>query len=80
MQSTLMACGCAAQGTRNGVTACVVHGITEVAKEVPNLEGRMAYCTYGKHKGVPSRLDLAFFIHKPTKEHDSYYCGCLGWD
>lgn len=28
----------------------------------------------------PSSPDLAFFSHKPDREHDEFYCGCFGWD
>lgn len=30
---------------------------------------------------VPSSLDgLPFFSYQPDKEHDSFFCGCGGWD
>lgn len=29
---------------------------------------------------APSSLDLPFFVYKPTKEYDEYFCGCMGWD
>ena len=29
---------------------------------------------------APSSPDLPFFVHKPTKEFDEFYCGCFGWD
>ena len=54
----------------------------------PNLEGRAARCIYygsSKRNGgvcrseVPSNTDLPFFIHKPDKKYDEYYCGCWGW-
>lgn len=63
-----------------------------VADNEPDLEGREAHCTYlghtFKHKGrkvtctgkAPSRIDLAFFEHKPASAHDEFYCGCWGWD
>lgn len=31
-------------------------------------------------EGVPSRTTLPFFKHQPTMPHDSFYCGCWGWD
>lgn len=79
----MMKCGCAAQGTlsRGGgpyVVACLVHGCTEQVS-APDLSGRTALCSYGGRE-VPSKVSLAFFVHRPEREHDEYYCGCFGWD
>ena len=63
-----------------------------ISDEVVDLTGRRAKCTYFgrtfKHKGrtvtchgqADSRIDLAFFEHKPKQECDEFYCGCWGWD
>lgn len=79
-----MTCGCAANAkiTRKGfpaVDGCAVHMCTEVAKVAPDLTGRTARCRYGGAE-VPSSTSLAFFVHEPNQPHDSYYCGCFGWD
>ena len=60
------------------VDSCAICGCMEVA-ETPNLEGRIAKCSYGCNP-VPSKVGLAFFKHQPDKEFDQYYCGCYGWD
>jgi hypothetical protein len=79
-----MKCGCTAHGTlqRKGepaVVACAVHDCTDVAEVAPDLTGRKARCRYGGNE-VASSFSLAFFEHHPNAEHDSYYCGCYGWD
>ena len=89
MNRPMMGCGHAANAhytDSNGVEqpSCVICvGIVAGAKtvvETPNLEGRMARCSYGAHKDVPSSMKLAFFEHHPDQEFDRYYCGCYGWD
>lgn len=40
----------------------------------PCGRGKPCMCT------EPSSRKLAFFQHQPDKEHDSYYCGCWGWE
>ena len=29
---------------------------------------------------APSDSSLPFFIKRLTREHDEYYCGCMGWE
>ena len=43
------------------------------------LEGRIAKCTDCGEK-QSSKPSLPFFWYRPDKMHDSYYCGCRGWD
>jgi hypothetical protein len=75
----MMACGCAAQGTIDGVVGCGVHLCTERATTQPDLTGRTALCLHGGSE-TPSYPALAFFEHRPNEKHDRYYCGCFGWD
>ena len=44
------------------------------------LEGRTARCGYHCGSEKPSAWELPFFKHHPDREHDEYYCGCMGWD
>jgi hypothetical protein len=46
------------------------------------VEPRKARCTYFVtcKAETPSREGLPFFEQKPDREHDSYYCGCYGWE
>lgn len=89
----MMLCGHTANsaGTRAGSTervpACVICSCFEQAKAAPNLEGRLAHCTYQRPRGggehpapVPSSTSLAFFEYRPTEDSDRYYCGCWGWN
>lgn len=86
--TTMMKCGCAANGTNSkGEPVCVVHAAltpdAEVPVLAPDLEGRHARCGYygGKCKSErPSSLALAFFQHRPAAPFDLYYCGCYGWE
>lgn len=81
--AAMMKCGHAAQGVNgHGEPVCVscagiVPGANEIAS-APNLEGRKAKCC--SREPVASSVNLAFFGHDPSKEFDSYYCGCKGWD
>lgn len=88
MPDVLMSCGCRGDGQlADGSPVCAVHGCAEVAA-APDLTGRTATCAGGQLRyrhdrpgqEVPSSLSLAFFSHRPEREHDSYYCGCSGWD
>lgn len=87
MAHPMMACGHAANATdAEGKPVCAICiGIVEgadVIAETPNLDGRMARCSYYytcKHERT-SNINLPFFSHRPDKEHDEYYCGCHGWD
>lgn len=96
----MMACGHAANAVSNGKPVCVIcSGLSNAAEtvvETPNLEGRMAVCSYARngkpHTGgsrqrfvgapapVPSSTNLPFFKRVPDGEFDEYYCGCWGWD
>ena len=86
MATAYMACGHAATGRRaDGTPVCVVCSMVDPAKAQtvappPDLTGRIAHCGYGKHAPKPSSVELAFFEHHPDREHDTYYCGCYGWD
>ena len=49
---------------------------------------RVRECNYGERRGTvgchceqpsdPKRLP--FFEHRPTEDHDRFFCGCAGWD
>ena len=83
--TVMMVCGHSANAkTEDGSPVCVIcYGIVPGADQVaeqPNLTGRVARCCYGKHGEVPSNTNLPFFSHRPEKEYDEYYCGCMGWD
>lgn len=94
MEKVIMKCGHRPQGIVSGTNepVCVICSCTEVAKEVPNLEGRKARCSYYDktftYRGrrvhcrgeAKSDTNLPFFEHKPSSEYDEYYCGCWGWD
>ena len=79
----LMRCG----HTNNAVTdlkapVCVICGCIEVVRAcegTEGLEGRKAVCLDCGKKTV-SEWSLAFFRHCPDTEHDTWYCGCRGWD
>ena len=51
----------------------------EIASESPSLSGRTAKCM-DCGKIVESALDLPFFAMYNVREHDSFYCGCRGWN
>jgi hypothetical protein len=79
----MMKCGCVARGTKNGKPVCPTHVLlTPLAEEVmetPDLGNREAKCAYcGLRK--PSDVTLPFFVHRPQRETDDFYCGCRGWD
>ena len=80
----IMACGCAAQGTKTvaeqDVACGVVHNCTFTADVQPDLTGRKAVCNYRGHRPTDSRFTLAYFAYRPDQETDEYYCGCYGWD
>lgn len=86
MSQHFMKCGHTANAVRSdGKPACVicagiVPGWDEVETQPPSLEGRKARCAYGQHAEVESSFSLAFFEYTPNKTHDTYYCGCHGWD
>jgi hypothetical protein len=85
MSNPIMKCGCAANATISvaggaPLPGCGVHRCTEPHQDPPSLEGRTAFCAYGRHGERPSSTALAFFESHPDREHDVYYCGCFGWD
>lgn len=52
------------------------HGTTKVIKEMPNLTGREARCSYGD-RVVNSDWALAFFeYHGPDSQQAEDMCGC----
>lgn len=60
---------------------CVICDCDMPANNKPNLTGRVAHCTVpGCKNAKPSKDNLPFFAYKPDEAHDSYYCGCEGWD
>jgi hypothetical protein len=81
-----MKCGHSATGTDSEnkpvCVSCIgiIPGARDIADNPPDLTGRTAFCTYGKHAEVPSDYGLAFFHYCPKSDHDEYYCGCFGWD
>lgn len=79
----IMRCGCASDSTlhtpEGSFPSCVVHNTIEQCETAPNLEGRVAVCSYGGNP-LPSSSRLPFFRYRPEQEHDEYYCGCWGWD
>lgn len=82
--TTMMTCGHAANAvvTNTDQPVCVICVCADVADQ-PDLTGRIARCSYygGKCRSEqPSDTRLAFFSHSPERDHDTYYCGCYGWD
>ena len=76
----LMKCGHKATTfIHDKIPYCVICDCKEVSEDKPKLEGRMAVCC-DCGRTVPSDENLPFFKNKPHSEHDSYYCGCYGWD
>ena len=65
MNGPMMTCGHTANGKRSDDKApvCIVCNCETVKGVEPNLEGRMAKCSYGC-KPVPSSTKLAFFKFK----------------
>lgn len=84
----LMMCGHSSNGAirqSDGKPICVacigiVAGADVPVETLPDLTGRIASCSYGNHRDVPSSVNLAFFAHQPDQPTDRYYCGCRGWD
>ena len=83
----LMKCGHVAEGTWNDngeeKPCCpICFGLDPLSVEVAedaSLDGRVAKCLYCK-KETPSSQNLPFFEYLYLRDHDSYYCGCRGWD
>lgn len=85
-ETPMMECGHAANAALpNGDPACAIcmgmdPKATQVMKDKPDLSGREAECLSCHKNVVKSSPDLPFFEHRPDKETDGYYCGCMGWD
>ena len=86
LYKVIMRCGHSANSTKqiavdDEIPYCVICDCDEIVGEVDNftLQGRKAKCSYCD-KIVDSDFGLPFFENRPTKEYDSYYCGCEGWD
>lgn len=82
--AVMMKCGHTANAkSADGTPCCAIcvglNPDAKVVAEAPDLSGRQAKCPYCNNI-KPSSTDLAFFEHRPTKEYDSYYDGCRGWD
>lgn len=79
----LMKCGHVSNAvTGGGKPACAVCGCVDVARGcagTEGLEGRKARC-FDCGRETDSRWSLDFFRHCPDREHDTWYCGCRGWD
>jgi len=78
----MMKCGHAANSTCNGKPSCAICVPRKEAFEIaetPNLAGRKSCCAYCR-KLAESSTDLPFFEHRPTRDTDSHYCGCRGWN
>lgn len=76
----LMKCGHTSNAkTSDGKPCCCICNCTEIVKEMPSLEGRMAKCPYC-NKIKPSNYNLPFFEYRPNEINDWFYDGCLGWD
>lgn len=83
----MMQCGCAASShLRDNATGkwdipyCGTHGCKDLAPFPPLLVGRIAQCAYCKKSRPSDNEALAFFEYRPTRDYDTYYCGCRGWD
>lgn len=78
----MMACGHAANAESEGAPCCVICVPDPDAYRVvaaPPLAERTARCP-SCGVVVPSHTGLAFFSYRAGHEHDSFYCGCGGWD
>lgn len=76
MTRKLLACGCSANCTVDGVPGCVTHGCTTPATEEPDLSQRQARCAYGDSI-VPSDYNLAFFKYRGPGSFDAINkCKC----
>lgn len=83
-ERVLMECGHVGKVTFMGRPACpMCLGVDNQAlipcESLPSLTGRKALCRYCDRE-TDSSLDLPHFEHRPNHGHDTYYCGCKGWD
>lgn len=86
----MMKCGHAANAYTEDMKPCcaICIGLNPnaviVDEEPIDLTGRIAICSQHKMGAgggrAPSDTNLPFFEHRPNSEHDSYYCGCYGWN
>jgi hypothetical protein len=63
---------------------------TIIEDNLPDLSNRRMQCSYTRGQNglpcptrtepIPSRVDAAFFSHRPDRPLDEFYCGCWGWD
>lgn len=82
MNEPMMKCGHRANATSEDKPCCVICAPSEgynIIVEEPDLSKRQCRCSMCK-KVVPSTKAVAFFEHKPDKEYDAHYDGCMGWD
>jgi hypothetical protein len=77
---TMMKCGCAAYCMMGDKYGCGTHDCWEPMEETLDLSNRVAMCSDCGNTAPSDPDKLAFFRHEPDRKHDSYYCGCRGWD
>ncbi len=81
----LMQCGHSANAVdENNKPCCAIcagiHSLAAktVVKIPKGLKKRSAICVYCGHMSRSS-TNLPFFEYRPSKEKDSFYCGCRGF-
>lgn len=85
MKKVLMKCGHIGYATdKNNKPYCLICNCDKIAEdEKIDLKDRTASC-YLCGKIAKSSYDLPFFepkeLFNPKSKHDSYYCGCGGWE
>ena len=80
----LMKCGHTANATygednKPCCAICIPNKEAFEPADQPSLEERTAKCS-DCDKETRSSTDLPFFEYRPDRPHDSYYCGCRGWE
>lgn len=78
-EEIMMKCGHASNSTHNGKPFCCICECDEIEEKQIDLKGRKARCS-SCGKEVDSNSNLEFFCHNENSDHDSFYCGCGGWD
>ena len=68
-----------AYDSRTKAPLCIICECADTASNKPELAGRLALCLYCK-KDSPSDFELPFFQYLTGKDHDRFYCGCVGWE
>lgn len=82
----MMKCGHRSNATdASGNPVCVIcigiePGACTIDDNPPDLSNRTAKCCYCSHTAPSTTPHLAFFEHQPQQAHDSFYCGCKGWE